>query len=507
MTTPDSTGGAGRPGTHADLLGRLTAYREHDAPTHGGRVLSYVYDSGRRDLEALAEEAAARMAWVNGLDPTTFPSVALLEGDLVGFAREMLHGPDVTGSVTSGGTESCLLAVLAARELWGQRSGRATSGARPRIVLASSAHAAFHKAAHLFGLEPVVIPVDPLTGRPPVEDMVAALDQDDVALVVVSAPSYPHGVVDPVVEVAGAAADRGVPCHVDACIGGLVLPWWESAGGGPVPAWDFAVRGVSSISADLHKYGFAPKGSSLVLFADPELDRARYFALTGWPGYPVVNPTLLGTRSATSLAAAWAVVGALGADGYVALTRRSVRATVAVRTALEEIEGLRVLGEPTGPLLAVAADDDLPAARRVDPHAWAGAVGRRGFVLQGQPGIVQGDGVALPRSTHLTITPVTEDVLPELLPALQEAADEVRGRTVQAEALQRGTEQAGAQQAGAQQAEQVAGAIPDPEAMAAAARAGGELDLAQVLSLIEALPREQSAELLRRFLAAFTAPR
>lgn len=478
-----------------ELLGRLTAYRSHDAPTHGGRVLSYVYDSGRRDLDRLAGEAAQRMLWVNGLDPTTFPSVALLEGDLVRFAREMLHGPVVTGSVTSGGTESCLLAVLAARERW-RRTGQDGTTARPRLVLPASAHAAFHKAAHLFGLEVVVVPVDPVTGRPSVARMVCALDQPDVALAVVSAPSYPHGVVDPVAEVAGAAAERGIPCHVDACIGGLVLPWWEAAGGGPVPAWDFAVPGVSSISADLHKYGFAPKGASLLVFADPELDRARYFALTGWPGYPVVNPTLLGTRSATSLAAAWAVVGALGVEGYVELTGRTVRATAAVRAAVEGIEGLRVLADPVGPLLAVGADETLPQEREVDPHAWAAAVARRGFVLQGQPGMAQPDGSVLPRSTHLTMTPVTEEVLPELVVALREAAEEVRGRSG-------GPPDGGA---GAGMPAEPHG-IPDPEALAEAARSGGELDLTQVLALIEALPREQAAELLRRFLAAFTAPR
>lgn len=476
-----------------ELLGRLTTYRSQDAPTHGGRVLSYVYDSGRPDLERLAAQAAEQVLWVNGLDPTTFPSVALLEGDLVRFAREMLRGPRVTGSVTSGGTESCLLAVLAARERW-RRARQDREQRRPRLVLPASAHAAFHKAAHLFDLEVVVVPVDPTTGRPLVADMVAATEHPDVALVVVSAPSYPHGVVDPVAEVAEAAAALGVPCHVDACIGGLVLPWWEAAGGGEVPPWDFSVPGVSSISADLHKYGFAPKGASLLLFADPELDRARYFALTAWPGYPVVNPTLLGTRSATSLAAAWAVVGALGPDGYVELTGRTVRATAAARAAVEGIEGLRVLGDPTGPLLAVATDDAVPPERRVDPHLWAGAVGRQGFVLQGQPGIAQSDGTVLPRSTHLTVTPMTEGVLPELVRALEEAADEVRG-WAQSEEPSPGASEPGD-----------ALGIPDPEELAQAARAGGDLDLTQVLELIEALPREQSAELLRRFLAAFTAP-
>ena len=230
--------------TAEEVLERLRAYRQHDAPTHGGRVLSYVYDHGRPELDEAAAQAMRLLQPVNGLDPTTFPSVALMESDLVEFGRAMLHGPRATGSVTSGGTESCLLAVKATRDLWVSRGGVG----RPRLVLSTSTHAAFHKAAHYFGLDVHVASVDVRTGQPSATALVAALGPD-VCLVVVSAPSYPHGVLDPVAEVAGAAADRGIPCHVDACVGGWVLPFWEEAGGGPLPQWDFRVRGVSSISA------------------------------------------------------------------------------------------------------------------------------------------------------------------------------------------------------------------------------------------------------------------
>ncbi|USQ79895.1 aminotransferase class V-fold PLP-dependent enzyme [Ornithinimicrobium faecis] len=475
------------------VLTQLSAYRSHDAPTHGGSVLSYVYDSGLAELDELAARAAHLALPVNGLDPTTFPSVALMEADLITFGRTILHGPDAVGSVTSGGTESCLLAVKAARDRWvsagagGARAGGAGAGdaGRPRIVLASSAHAAFHKAAHYLGLELDIVPVDPATGVPAAADLISSLGSD-TALVVVSAPSYPHGVMDPVAEVAGAAAERGIPCHVDACIGGLVLPFWADAGGQAPAPWDFAVPGVSSISADLHKFGYAPKGASLLLFAGRELDLARYFALTNWPGYPVVNPTVLGSRSATSLAAAWAVTTALGPDGYVDLTRRIVTATGEVSRCVEGIEGLRTLGDPAGPLVAVVADEDVPTERRVHPHLWAAACAQRGFVLQGQPALHQSDGTLLPRSTHLTITPATAAILPALTTALREAADEVRGASVQLPADL---------------------PVPDPAALAASARESGDLDLTQVLALIETLPRETSAGLLGQFLAAFTAPR
>lgn len=472
----------------AGILGRLAAYREHDAPTHGGRVLSYVYDSGLPELDALAGDAARMLQTVNGLDPTTFPSVALMEGDLVAFGRAMLHGPSASGSITSGGTESCILAVKAARDLWRRR--HPDTDERPSIVIATSAHAAFHKAAHYLGLEVVLVSVDPNTGVPSAAAMIDALEER-TALVVVSAPSYPHGVIDPIAEVAQAALDAAVSCHVDACVGGWILPWWERAGGRALPAWDFAVPGVSSMSADLHKYGYTPKGTSLLLFADPELDRARYFALTDWLGYPVVNPTVLGTRSATSLAAAWAVVRALGEQGYVELTAQAVRATGAVREAVEAIPGLGVQADPSGPLIAVRTDTSVAAEQQVDPHLWAAAVAARGFVLQGQPALLQPDGTAIARTTHLTVTPVTEGLLPELLPTLRAGADDVRGQRP------RGTDATDATPAG----------IPDPAALAEAARTTGEIDLTTVLSLIEALPREQSARLLTDFLAEFTAPR
>jgi len=470
--------------TADEVLAQLRAYRDHDAPTHGGRVLSYVYDHGRPELDEVAAQAMRLLQPVNGLDPTTFPSVALMESDLVAFGRSMLHGPTATGSVTSGGTESCLLAVKAARDRWVARGG----AGRPRLVLSSSTHAAFHKAAHYFGLDADVVPVAVGTGRAAPGALEAALGPD-VALVVVSAPSYPHGVVDAVTEVAGAAAELGIPCHVDACVGGWVLPWWEAAGGDPLPQWDFRVPGVTSISADIHKYGYVPKGASLLLFADGELDLARYFATTGWLGYPVVNPTMLGTRSATSLAAAWAVVQTLGPTGYAGLTRRVVAATAAVVATVEGIEGLRVLGDRQGPLVAVATDDEIEPERRVDPLLWVAAVAGRGFVLQGQPALEQGDGTVVPHTAHLTITPVTEGLVSELGTALADGADEVRGHAVpSAEDLS-------------------ADGIPDPVAWADAAREGGDLDLTAVFTLIEALPREASGGLLSAFLQRFTAPR
>ncbi|MBD5787180.1 aspartate aminotransferase family protein [Cellulosimicrobium terreum] len=416
------------------MLERLAVLRAADAPTHGGHVLSYVYDPGLAELDELAAAAMRAVQPVNGLDPTTFTSVAVMERELVGFARAMLHGPAdgphaVVGSVTSGGTESCLLAVKIARDA----ARAAQPDVRPRVVAPVSVHAAFHKAAQYLGVTLTLVPVDPATGLPAAADLVAELDRTDdagrrdVALVVVSAPSYPHGVIDPVAEVAAEAHRRGVAVHVDACVGGWVLPFWSAAGGGDVPPFDFAVPGVTSISADVHKYGYAPKGTSVLLVRGRDRQRRQFFATTGWPGYPVVNAGMSGSRSAAPLAAAWAVSQALGTDGYTALTARCARATRTLRAAVDGIEGLRVVGSPTGPLIAVATDESVPAERRIDPHVWADAARTRGWVLQPQPGLVQEDGSRLPHTTHLTVTPVTEATLADLVPALEDSAADVRG--------------------------------------------------------------------------------
>ncbi|HMH59505.1 MAG TPA: aminotransferase class V-fold PLP-dependent enzyme, partial [Galbitalea sp.] len=402
----------------ADILDRLRTLREADAPTHGGHVLSYVYDSGIAELDELAAAAVRMVQPVNGLDPTTFTSVAVMEREVLGFVRGILHGDsDIVGSVTTGGTESCLLAVKTARDNW-RLQGRT---GQPRLLAPVTVHAAFQKAAHYFGLELDLVPVDPATGAVDASDLIARF-APDVALVVVSAPSYPFAALDPVATVAAAALAAGIDCHVDACIGGLVLPFWTE-----LPSWDFAVVGVTSISADLHKFGYAPKGASVLLHRGRDRQRTQYFATTRWPGYPVVNPTMLGSKSAGSLAASWAIIHALGLDGFARLAASCQRATTALVKTITGIEGLRVVGSPVGPLIAVTTDDSVPVEHRVDPHHWADQVREHGWLLQLQPSITQSDGTVLPRTTHLTITPVTEGVLPDLTAALVTAAAGVRG--------------------------------------------------------------------------------
>jgi sphinganine-1-phosphate aldolase len=404
--------------TPQDVLAELTSLRDGDVPTHGGATMAYVYDSGRTDIEDLAAAAQAAFQWTNALDPTAFPSVARIENDLVGAALALLGGgPDAVGTLTSGGTESCLLAVLAARETWRARNGFPTHPTgRARLLLPVTSHAAFRKAAHLFDLEIADVPVDPETCRAD-PSVVADLLDERAALVVVSAPSYPQGVLDPIGEIAGLAEAAGVPCHVDACIGGWILPFLDDV---PEP-FDLSVPGVTSLSVDLHKYGYAPKGVSVLLAATPELRHAHWFATAGWPGYPVVNPTLAGTRPAGPMAAAWAVHRLLGTEGYRDLARQTRAATTALAEGIDRIPGVRVVGRPVATLVALAQD----GADGVDVLNLADEMTARGWLLQPQPPFAQPGG-ELPATLHLTVTGATAGRVDALLDDLTAAAAAAR---------------------------------------------------------------------------------
>ncbi len=381
---------------------RLAALRAHDLPVHGGRTLAYVYDSGLPEVDAVAAEALAAFGGTNGLDPTAFPSLAAMEREVVGFTAGLLDAPEgFAGTVTSGGTESCLLAVLAAREAHPEI-------ARPQVVAPTTVHAAFHKAAHLFGLDLVQVDVDPVTFRADPAAMAAALTERTV-LVVVSAPSYAHGVVDPVTAIAASAAERGIRCHVDACIGGYVLPFLREAEPA-TPEWNFAVPGVTSVSADLHKYGYAPKGVSVLVHRSMSLRHNQFWATADWPGYGVVNATLQSTKSGGPLAAAWATVAMIGAGGYAALATTARRAALELAGAAPRIPGVRLLAPPDSTLVALATDESCEVYTVCDELLV------RGWFAQ--PQLPFRDGVA---SLHLSLSAATEAHLPAFLAALGEA--------------------------------------------------------------------------------------
>ena len=382
-----------------EVRAQLAALREHDLPTHGGRTLAYVYDSGLAEADQLGREALAAYGSTNGLDPTAFPSLLRMEQDLVATAADLLDGPPGTvGTVTSGGTESLLLAVQTARD-------SRPDVERPVMVLPTSAHASFHKAAHYFGVRPRFVDVDPVTGRAVASAMADAIDADTV-LVVASAPSYAHGVVDPVTQIATDAQAAGVRCHVDACIGGWLLPHLRRDDP-ELPAFSFLVPGVTSISVDLHKYAYTPKGVSLLLHRSAELRRPQLFASAAWPGYTMLNATMQSTKSGGPLAAAWAVTRLIGDDGYGRLAREVRDGVRTLIGAVDRQDHLRVLGRPDSSLVALAADDALDVFTLSDE-----LLGRGWYV---QPQLRFGP---FPASLHLSLSAATVPLLPEFLDAL-----------------------------------------------------------------------------------------
>lgn len=395
------------------VLDEIRALRATDRPTHGGRLFAYVYDPGVAGLDELAQAAYAESAHVNGLDPTAFPSLLAMENALVGAAARLLGGgpgtaaPDVVGSVTSGGTESLMLAVKAARDARPDLT-------EPRIVVPTSGHAAFAKAAHYLRVALDPVPVDPATLRPSPADVAAAFRPETV-LVAASAPSYAHGVVDPVAEIAAVAAAAGVRCHVDACFGGWALPWLRRLGA-PVPPFDFAVDGVTSISVDLHKYAYAPKGVSVLLHRDPALRAPQYFAYADWPGYTMINPVIASTRSGGPIAAAYATLRHLGEDGYLRLAALTRDAVAGLADAVRAVDGLRLLAEPEATVVCFTGDDP-----GLDLFVLVDELTARGWHTQPQLAYA-----GLPASVHLTVTAAVAPRVAEFGPALVEAVAAAR---------------------------------------------------------------------------------
>jgi glutamate/tyrosine decarboxylase-like PLP-dependent enzyme len=380
-----------------EVLARMEALRADDRDWRGGRVFSLVYSAGD-EVHALLERAAAAYSAENALNTMVFPSLGWMQHDIVtitagllGADRVAAGGADIHGYLTSGGTESLLMATKTARD-WG-RNERVTN--RPNMVLATSAHAAFEKASHYFEVESRRIPVGP-DFRADVDAMADAID-DDTVLVVGSAPTYPQGVIDPIFDLAALASERGILCHVDACLGGFILPFLGALGHVD-KQWDFTVPGVTSISADLHKYGYGSKGVSVVLYRTAELARLQPFLTTNWLGGLYGSPSMAGTRPAGPIAAGWAVLHFLGEDGYLRLTEDTYRAARALRSAIEGLPGLAVRGDPDATVLAFGGDrrdagGDTPGAVSIDTFALGDALADRGgwfFDRQSPPDSLHG---------------------------------------------------------------------------------------------------------------------
>lgn len=330
-----------------EICATLDAYRKDDVDWSSGRVFGYVFDPGAEIL-AFAKEVYNRFLTENALDFTVYPSLLRMENDLVAIMRHHLRGDgQVVGNFTSGGTESILLAVKAARDYFRHHRPEIRD---PEMILPSTAHAAFHKAAAYFGVRAVTVPVDRQTFRADPGEMEKHITENTIFMAG-SAPSYTQGVVDPIPELSDTARRHGIWFHTDACMGGFLLPYLRRLGR-QVTDFDFSLPGVSSLSVDLHKYAYTPKGASLVLHRNPEQRKFQMFAFSGWLGYTMINPTMQSTKSGGPLAAAWAVLHYVGDEKYLEFAERKLRATREIKEGIESIPDLRILGEPEMTLLS-----------------------------------------------------------------------------------------------------------------------------------------------------------
>jgi glutamate/tyrosine decarboxylase-like PLP-dependent enzyme len=355
----------GRP--REDVLAEIEAMAAEERPHwQDGHASGAVYHGDPEHVEFL-ERVYALQSQSNPLHVDLWPSATKFEAEIVAMTAKLLGGGDeVGGVVSSGGTESIMLAVKAHRDRAGIE--------RPQLVLPTTAHAAFDKAASCLGVEAVKIPVGP-DFRADVTATASAIGARTV-LVVGSAPSYPHGVIDPIGELSELARERGVGFHTDACLGGFLLPFAERLGH-PVEPFDFRLPGVGSISADTHKYGYAAKGTSVVLYRGAELRHSQYFTFTEWPGGLYMTPTFAGSRPGALSAACWAAMTSIGEDGYLDAARRILAAAAEIRTGIEGTEGLRVLGDPLFCIAFATEDDELAIYRVMD------AMSARGWSLNG----------------------------------------------------------------------------------------------------------------------------
>ena len=384
----------GRPAP--EVLETLEAMRAQDANWREGRTFSLVYHGGDA-LLGLLKDAFFKYFSENALNPMAFPSLRRMETEVVQMVGDLLGHPEAVGSMTTGGTESILMAVKTARDY-----ARSRGIVSPEMVLPISVHPAFEKAAHYFDVKAVHVPVRE-DFRADVDAMRAALTPNTV-LLVGSAPAYPQGVVDPITEIAALALEHDLLCHVDACLGGMLLPFVRDLGHA-VPDFDFRVPGVTSMSCDLHKYGYAAKGASVVLYRTRELRKHQFVVYADWTGGLYGSPTMCGTRAGGPMAAAWAVLNYLGRDGYLRMARSAMDTASILQAGINATPGLQVLGRPHMAVFAFTADD-------ADIFRVGEGLAERGWSLDRQN---------FPNALHLMITAAHEGRSDHFLEALRAA--------------------------------------------------------------------------------------
>ena len=376
----------------------ITSFDEmsaHDVQWRDGKAFSLAYNAGPEVL-AVAEEAYRRFSGANALNTAAFPSLRQMQGEVIEMAGVWLGSPaTAAGYFTSGGTESILMAVKAARDQFRAEA----SITHPNIVLPTSAHAAFDKAAAYFGVELRRVEVLP-TWRADVAAMAESIDKNTI-MIVGSAPQYPQGVIDDIPALAALAQRQNINCHVDACMGGVSLAYLSRIGHQIAP-WNLQVDGVTSISVDLHKFGYTSKGASVIMYADKRLRSYQGFFTDQWLGGVYASSGMLGTKSGGAIAAAWAVMHFLGDDGYLRLTQSARIATEKLAHHVSGHPHLSLLAQPDALLLSFIAKDP----QRLNVYAVADEMWKRGWYIDRQEP---------PQSLHCTVNAVHESVIDAML--------------------------------------------------------------------------------------------
>ena len=328
----------------AEILAMMSDMSSRENPVWEGGQCSGTMYCGDHEHYDFLNEAFANFSYVNSLQRDMCPSATKFEAEIIAMTLDLLGAGAVEGSrpgglVTSGGSGSIAHAVLAYREANASRS------VRPNMIKPETAHPAFSKAGHLFGVEMRVAPVDPVTTQVDLDWVAANIDDGTVALIG-SACNYGYGTVDPITELGQVALEHGIGLHVDGCLGGFILPFGRELGY-DIPPFDFSVPGVTTISADTHKYGYALKGTSVLAFADQSLRNSQYFYLTDWSGGKYCSPGMDGSRSGGLLAATWAAMVSLGRSGYSRYAEAIFTTSAAMQAEVAEHPSLRIMGRPS----------------------------------------------------------------------------------------------------------------------------------------------------------------
>lgn len=402
------------------ILEEMERLRSQEASRwQDGFVSGAVYHGDSAHIDFL-NRVYALHSQSNPLHADLWPSTTKFEAEVVSMTARMLGASmeesapseEIGGVVTSGGTESILLAMKAYRDL-----SRARGVRRPEMIVPVTAHAAFDKASQYFDFRMVRTPVDDTFRSDP--DAVKQAVSGKTAVIVGSAPSFPHGAVDPIEELSEIARHRGIGFHTDACLGGFVLPW--AAGlGYDVPPFDFRLPGVTSISADTHKYGYAAKGTSVILYRGRELRHCQYYTATEWPGGIYFSPTFAGSRPGGLSAACWAALVSMGEEGYTKSTRRILQTADRIKEGIRDIPELRLLGDPLW-VIAFASD-------QVDIYRILDFMSRRRWNL---------NGLHKPPAVHICVTlrHTEPGVADRFLHDLQDAVRHVRTRPPESEGM------------------------------------------------------------------------